>query len=291
MTDKVRYPALYEAASAASGSAQRSYFNLLKAEYSLLGIASIMALDLSDKPVYFVAYALIFLLSLATLLYRSSSKPEQAWYKCRALTESIKTSTWRYMMRAEPFSNEHSTPPPRSAFRNLLTSILDSNRHIGERIVGLPSADDQITAEMEGIRRLIFRERAAFYKEYRIREQRTWYTGKAGANKRQFRLWLTICVVVYIAAAGSVLYRIAYPHWGIWPTEPLIVFATSIVGWVQIKRYNELASAYTLTAHEIGIIYGLADEITTEEEFSSFVNEAELAFSREHTQWVARDIR
>ena len=57
---------------------------------------------------------------------------------------------------------------------------------------------------------------------------------------------------------------------------------------MQIKKFNELNSSYTLTAHEIGIIQTRLQDVEAEEEFSDFVNEAELAFSREHTQWVAR---
>lgn len=94
--------------------------------------------------------------------------------------------------------------------------------------------------------------------------------------------------MVYIAAIVTVLLRIAKPDWVMLPTEPLIVLAASFIGWIQIKKFNELASAYALTAHEIGILQPRLDEIDDENAFSDFVNEAELAFSREHTQWVAR---
>ncbi len=50
----------------------------------------------------------------------------------------------------------------------------------------------------------------------------------------------------------------------------------------------KLASAYSLTAHEIGIIESRLATDASENEWSGLVNEAELAFSREHTQWVAR---
>ena len=54
------------------------------------------------------------------------------------------------------------------------------------------------------------------------------------------------------------------------------------------QRHSELASAYALTAHEIGIIEERARGTSTNKEFSNFVNDAEQAFSREHTQWIAR---
>src|SRR5690606_15189811 len=37
-------------------------------------------------------------------------KPDRIWYNARAVAESVKTLTWRYMMRAEPFQATEETP-------------------------------------------------------------------------------------------------------------------------------------------------------------------------------------
>lgn len=100
--------------------------------------------------------------------------------------------------------------------------------------------------------------------------------------------WVVACICVYLLATIGVLLRIEFVSPPIWFTEPLIVVGASIVGWMQIKKFNELSSAYTLAAHEIGLLRSEIEEIENEEDFSLFVNRAELAFSREHTQWVAR---
>lgn len=97
-------------------------------------------------------------------------------------------------------------------------------------------------------------------------------------------------ICAYLLAILTVLLHIVYPDFKIWPTEPLIVLASSIIGYTQVKKFNELSSSYTLTAHEIGIIQSRIEEISENKEFSDFVNEAEQAFSREHTQWVARQL-
>lgn len=90
-------------------------------------------------------------------------------------------------------------------------------------------------------------------------------------------------------AIALALLRVSQPNMlSIWPSEPLLVVASAVLGWIQIKKFNELASAYSLTAHEIGIIQTRAAAVVQEADFSEFVNEAERAFSREHTQWVAR---
>lgn len=282
------FPALYTSAGQLSAVSQTSYLRLIRGEYALLIIASILSLDLSKSPLYFVAYAFVFLASLGILITRSWQKPEQDWYKGRALAESIKTSCWRYCMRAEPFGDADSVALRRAEFRNHLRAILETNRHIGDRIPPDAAANDQITNSMETTRALSLQDRKDFYEHHRIREQRTWYQGKAVSNKKASRWWMIAGVCAYAIAILLVLLRIAFPRQEIWPIEPLIVAASSIIGWTQVKKFNELASSYTLTAHEIGIIQGRVQEVSTETDFSSFINDAEQAFSREHTQWVAR---
>ena len=74
----------------------------------------------------------------------------------------------------------------------------------------------------------------------------------------------------------------------IWPTDILVALAASVLSWMQAKRFSELAASYALAAHEIGLIREQAMLPGTDAEFSLFVGDAENAFSREHTQWVAR---
>ena len=73
-----------------------------------------------------------------------------------------------------------------------------------------------------------------------------------------------------------------------WPTDVFVAMAASVLSWMQAKRFSELAASYALAAHEIGLIKEQSLLPDTPEKFSLFVGDAENAFSREHTQWVAR---
>ena len=285
---KFEYPALYDTASQLSAASQKLYLSLIRMEYGLLVLAATLALDISSERLFFVSYALVFLALLGILILRSWKKPEQDWYKGRALAESIKTSCWRYCMRAEPFDDLSEPNVRRAEFRNFLKAILEANRHIGESMPPDSAANDQITAGMDLTRALPLQDRKKVYELFRIREQRTWYAKKASGNKRASRRWVVAGGSLYALGRLLVLLRIVYPDPEIWPIEPIIVAAASVVGWTQIKKFNELASSYTLTAHEIGIIQSRIEEVNSDIEFSEFVNDAEQAFSREHTQWVAR---
>lgn len=94
---------------------------------------------------------------------------------------------------------------------------------------------------------------------------------------------LTI-IIIYIAAAVALnAEQFGWPSL-IFAFATMIVVVTSTLGWLQMKRHGELMACYNLTAHEISIIKSHSDSVGTEEGLSDFINEAELAFSREHTQ-------
>lgn len=282
------YPGLFCDANEASGRAQRLYMNSLKLEYLLLIIASIFGLNLSSERLYHLAYAVIFLLLICVVAYRTMLRPEQAWYKSRALAESIKTSTWRFMMRAPPFQGEGRVEAARQAFRSYLKEILQINQQIGEQLTGTSADRYQVSPKMDAVRAASLAERRKIYREERIGDQRQWYVGRARQNRRAFRLWIGLLIFVYCLGTMAALARVAFPD-AVWlALDPLTVVAASLVGWVQVKKFTELAASYALTAYEIGLVESRAEEVVTEADFADFVNEAELAFSREHTQWIAR---
>ncbi len=91
-----------------------------------------------------------------------------------------------------------------------------------------------------------------------------------------------------MVAIAFLILRIFNPETPFIPVDVLAIVASGLISWTEIKRYDELASAYGLTAHEIGIIKGRYKSVLSFEHLSDFVSDAENAFSREHTQWAAR---
>lgn len=285
---EMTYPALYVCADAASSNQQSFYHQLIKWEYAALTVAAVLTLPLSELPTYFAFHAAALFVGLAVLIWRSSAKPEQRWYRNRALAELVKTSTWRYVMRAAPF-DAPELPAAKAAFRAYLTSVIKTNADSGELGDGVADAGKHTTDEMELIRALEWQKRRDYYVRYRIIDQLSWYKSKTALNRSLAQRWHLIAVCVYLVAAGLILVRIAEPRLlPIWPIEPLLVATSCVTGWTQIRKFNELASIYALTALEVQLIHDQIVEIDNEAELSSFINQAELAFSREHTQWVAR---
>jgi hypothetical protein len=283
----VDYPALYQSASSSSKQAQHQYLWSVRIEYALLIVASCASLFVGQFPNLNFLYSISILIASGIMGYLALRKPEKDWYGCRALAESVKTATWRYMMKAAPFNG--SSGDVRSDFAIFLEDILKANSHIGEPLSKQPMGGQQITATMDLIRGSSLGDRISRYESARIEEQHEWYVSRARQNRRAFRFWISLCIAVQAIAMLLSIIRLRFDQsLSIWPMDPLLVVVSAVIAWIQIKKFNELASAYTLTGHEIGIIRAKIIHSMNESEFSDFVNEAERAFSREHTQWIAR---
>ncbi len=282
----LEYPALYKSASKGSATAQSRFLNTIRWEYFLLFVVSIASATRGLSGLNPLILSILLVILAGLFVYKTVKKLDQDWYRCRALAESVKTSTWRFAMRAHPFAETENIESPKAEFRNLLRDILQANSGIAENL----SSDEteQVTASMIKIRKLSLKDRIAFYVENRIDDQRSWYAKKSTKNKAAQRRWFWLTIIIYIGSAISLnADKLGFPQATL-AFDPMIVLVTSALGWLQMKRHGELTASYNLTAHEIGIIRGNSDSVKTEEQFSDFVNEAELAFSREHTQWVAR---
>ncbi|MFP3454635.1 DUF4231 domain-containing protein [Psychrobacter sp. SIMBA_152] len=286
--EQKNYPGLYRAADNASISAQHAYLHSIQFHMVTLVLGAILAINPMPSARYSLVNAFVFLVALGTSIFIASKRYERAWYSARAVAESVKTATWRYMMRAEPFLDAHSVHEVNAVFRNMLQGILTSNNQIGDLLDGDDCAYEQITSEMKSTRACDIDDRKEFYLSNRIDEQRKWYAKKSKHNKTRSLQFFILLVLFQSIAVFLVLLRIALPEWKVWPTEVFVVAAGTITTWIQLKRFQEIATAYALTAHEIGIIRTKLDEANSDELFSDFVRDAENAFSREHTQWIAK---
>lgn len=280
------FPALYNSANEGSINAQKRFLSTVRLEYFLLFFVSVASATRNLFGISLLIITILLVILAGLFVFKIFKKLDQDWYRCRALAESVKTSTWRFSMRAHPFEDTDNIDTQKAKFRNLLHEILQANKHIAAILE--TDESEQITQSMIDIRKLSLEDRIAYYVTNRIDNQREWYSKKSTSNKKALRRWFAVTIIIYILAAiilNSEL--LGLPKLAM-AFDPMIVLVTSVLGWLQMKRHSELTASYNLTAHEIGITKSNSNSIKTEDELSDFINEAELAFSREHTQWVAR---
>ncbi|WP_208448827.1 DUF4231 domain-containing protein [Burkholderia cenocepacia] len=281
----IDYPALYQSASELSERSQKSFYRAFLGNIALLSGAAFISIFNSNRAGIAIAQAITLLGALGCAIYLYSGRPDRYWYAGRAVAESIKTLVWRFVSRAEPF--DRADELDRHDFALRLKAVIDQNKDVA----GLLSTHldgVQITLEMERLRRQNITERAKSYLELRIVDQQKWYAKKAAFNRRMVNiiflaLMAAIAVAIFFAVA-----KIEFPTASFWPTDFFVTLAAGVLSWIQAKRFHELSTSYALTAHEISLIRQQAADFKSDENLSRFVGDAENAFSREHTQWVAR---
>jgi len=285
------YPAIFRSSDKASNENQKYYLHCIFIYNLTLVIGVGLGVYGITSNVSAIFAAILFLIGIFITIQIHTKKYEDVWYKCRAIAESVKTSTWRFMMRTNPYESVDSKEVVVRNFLDLIRKILKEHKEISERLTIDYGTSEQITSQMIEIRSFNLTERIDYYKTNRIDEQRTWYSNKALENKKKGNKWFWILISLHAVAIVLVLFRIAFPNWAYWPSEIFIVAGSGALTWIQVKRYQSLSAAYGLTAHEIGALRHEIEFVKNENDFSQFVQNAENAFSREHTQWIARKDR
>lgn len=294
MADKINvaeksFPGLYQSADSTSLESQRKYFFGLFLYLFLLIAAAFTSFLWPETVESALVSAMLFLITLGILVFLRVKRPDDVWYNGRAVAESVKTISWRWMMRADPYLDCKNINDAKKQFIEDLKNILEQNRGLSHSLMSSVALSDPISNVMLRVRELPIGERLALYKEQRIDDQANWYADKSAYNKKRAGEWFWVSVLLHFIAICILLYKIKVPTLDL-PIEVIATAAGAVLTWLQAKKHNELNSSYSLATHEIGIIKGEADFVENELEFSDFVINSESAFSREHTQWVARKV-
>lgn len=280
-------PGLYQSANQASLKAQENYFTGLRWYLILLVCAAFTSHAIPTDALGALLSAGLFLITLGILIFIRVQRPDDTWYNGRAVAESVKTRSWRWMMRAEPYDDCESMEIVSKQFINDLKAILEQNKSLSHSLQSTSAAKDPISQTMKAVRSSNVKDRLSIYIDQRVQNQVEWYWLKARFNKRRAQQWFWVSVILHATAIAMLLYRIKDPSFSL-PVEVIATAAGAALTWLQAKKHNELNSAYALTAHEIVLIKGESDSVYDEKQLSEYVINSETAFSREHTQWVAR---
>jgi hypothetical protein len=279
------FPGIYQAADTLSGNAQAHFFTALVLNLLSLVLAAMVSVVNYPHWISAVVQAVLLAGAMASSVYLALVRPERLWYSGRAVAESIKTLVWRYVSRAEPFHEADDVS--KQLLLEKLKQVVKQNKAISDKLI-THLKEKQISDMMVQLRSGSFDERRNTYIQHRINDQLAWYEKKARFNKRASSRFFATLVLINAIALLCALIKIANVQYQYFPTDILIAIAASLLTWMQAKRFSELSASYALTANEIGIVREQADDLVSDGALSSFVGDAENAFSREHTQWVAR---
>jgi hypothetical protein len=196
---------------------------------------------------------------------------------------------WRYVMKADPFSDDKAN----HIFVSHLMEVLKMNHMIAKRLTPKHASDDQISKSMRNVRDKPVSDKYIYYQEFRVKEQLEWYQRKARFNEKRSKQFLGLLITFSLIILFGSICRVFIPKTRLpaqLPIDILTSLMTVFFTWLQTKKYKELSNAYSLTANEKGFIKTphctepCGDKLV----LGGFVIDTEAAFSREHTQWLAR---
>jgi hypothetical protein len=279
-------PALYAAADKASRIGQTNYLRARIAQLILSVVAAaagamvlrVEAFDIAG----FIGLAALALVLIIQFIVRWPNE-QRAWFDGRAAAESIKHLAWRYAMRAEPYLEEADVD---GRFLRRLTDTLDDVRDLKLA----PAGRDQITEWMRLTRSGDLPTRRKAYIEDRVEDQQDWYKAKASRARHSAWIWR---MVLYAVGAIGLVAGIA-KAFAMTELDGLGIAATAVsaaTAWMATKQYETLEVSYGLAVQDLAAVHSAAPSVDDNDEaWSTFVNDAEDAISREHRMWRASRI-
>jgi CRP-like cAMP-binding protein len=195
---------------------------------------------------------------------------------------------WRYMTGSAPYPAGLPSAEVDQKFALALRSIVKEREQLSFGFGGEFSKQPQISERMRAIRGGSLEERKRVYLAERISDQRVWYGNQAVNNRTAENRYFIMVFAGQLAALGAAIALVGWPDSNVRLTGFFASLAGALIAWLQLKQHKDLAQSYSVAELELGFIEERARHITTEQEFSDFVSDAENAISREHTLWIAR---
>jgi hypothetical protein len=283
-------PPIFHAADSSSLQAQAHFLNTTRIR--LIGIVAAGAFGLATWKLNEesadwagVLAAFFFFAAVFVEVYLLRARPERTWYEGRAAAESVKTLSWRYSVGGEPFNiGERPDREIEGLFLTQLDAVINALKDLD--ISPPSSAGRQITDPMRQVRSESLDERKRLYEMGRVADQQEWYQRKAGWNDKVALRWTIAMLIAEIMGIIAAIMKAV----GVLDGD-LLIFAGAVVAamaaWLQTKQFRALATAYGITALELASIRTKIAWQENESDWAKFVNDAEEAFSREHTLWKA----
>ena len=254
------------------------------------GVGPVATMMSKDFTLWFyVSMVIILLIGFAINIAAHVLKYDEKWFKCRAIAESVKTATWRFMMKATPFEENNLYE---KTFISKIREIKSDKQSVLKTLAPYQDSEVELISNfMRDVRNKNTEERRNYYLKSRLNDQKTWYTKKASSNTKSEDRWFYVTTSMQFLAIVLAVIQVALSAYPLNLVPILMTCAASAIAWSQMKRHSELAQSYSIAAQELTELEAISSNLTEESEFCQFVNDVEYAISREHTMWcVKREI-
>lgn len=290
--EKKDFPGIQQAADKASDKSQKYYINLVRLNLITGVTAALITIynfeQIEPKLYIYIVSLVLLVTSLGLTGLIKYFKFEDLWYQGRALAESVKTLTWRYVTCSENFESNVPLQEVERTFTDSLHTLQTKFPDLVQFMDTNLLQQNAITAKMNMTRNLPWQKRLENYVKCRIDDQVSWYSNKAKFNKRKKAKWLWLIIGTQVLAILSCTSLVVWPS-SSWNLVGLFTtISASAIAWLELKQYQSLIQAYTTAFMELTLIKSLSSTIVTEADFTTYVLDSENAVSREHTMWLVQ---
>ena len=293
------YPSVLAGAEAASAEGRSRFMWLSQAELALAVGTSMLAIVFLLGDSFWwetgervrgwerVALAVAVIVSFVVKIGSRLRQYDAQWFEARAVAETVKSMTWRYVTRADPFQGSGTDQQVDVAFHAAIRTTLRSSGAFHPRIYQELPISEQITPEMVQIRSRDLDERRKIFIQDRLDDQISWYSNKAARSERISARWfwlgLGLTAMALVAAIVSIQ--------AFWVAVLISLFATLATATTvlsKLGRHDDIKKSYVLAAYELSFLRERVLAAVSEDELSEAVEASEEAISREHSMWIAR---
>lgn len=284
------YPSLFKIADQKAAISQKIYIYINLIILILLVLSSLVSV-FDDKKIIglnlVIVGIILIIFSTFLNLYILFFRPEKSWYEGRAIAESVKSLTWKFITNTKPFKLNLNQDEVETIFVDNLKKIIGQRKDFYILIGKEFPNDNIISNEMIQIRNSSFENRKTFYVDNRIQDQINWYAKSSKKNSSKKNITFSFIIGFQILAV--ILFCFESTHFVNYSLTSTSLTITSVfLTWLQLKRYQELTDSYGITATELKFIKDKSKFVIDNNDLEKYVDDSESAISREHTLWLAR---
>ena len=281
-------PELFTVADRISTKGQKRYLRLTIADLAVLLLGALsadIAIEGFEKVILAIS-AILLAAGTGFAYWLSRTAFKKSWYGGRGIAESVKSLSWRYMMRSAPFAASEDNDAQASVQLEAKIEELraDFAQLLGREVI--------VSAEpgpvMQKVRAADLDTRKQIYLNNRLLDQKAWYIRKATTFSRLERKWYFVIVGAQALAMVVAIVMIFFEGFNFNPTGILATVAAAALAWLQVKQYEELAQSYQLTAQGLDEIAALLEQVSDEQQLITLATAAEVTMSKEHGIWLIK---
>jgi hypothetical protein len=288
-----KYPPFFQESDRLAVESQKKQFRLVRIKVVIVVISAVLlSVPWKQVPVlgtislFIVAVLLVVLIAITVLI--QSEGHDTLWIDCRAVAEAIKTETWLFMMKSQPYSETLETKEAEKLFMDRVAMIMRPRPTAASQIAVDMGESPQITAHMKQIRNETIDQRLEYYAKNRIADQKKWYSAKATWNRNREATWFTFAWLLELLAAIAAIAGIILPNMFFDPVQVISAASGGLIMWLNSRSYKEPANSYGMVANDLELQRNYAACVTTEEDLSLLVTKTEEMINREQKIWLAR---